>query len=275
MKKSSAFTLIELLVVIAIIAILAAILFPVFAKVREKARQTSCLSNEKQMGLAFMQYIQDNEEKFPAAWDSNRQPATNWGQMIFPYVKSLQVFVCPSNSVAATYSTMSFTDGNGPKIPASYTMNANLGFQNGPGQPNYGPYKSMAVINAPASKILVTESHFNDAHSNWPDWWTCSNASCTAANATSSQMYNALFAGHTGRTNVIYCDGHAKSMLPSNLVTPVSQFGQLDAFTGSYTPADGDCYCNPTDTCGPTAINCDKPTPSAIAIAGAIDKRYQ
>ena len=67
-RNRNAFTLIELLVVIAIIAILAAILFPVFAKAREKARQTSCASNLKQIGLAVMQYAQDNDENLAAAW---------------------------------------------------------------------------------------------------------------------------------------------------------------------------------------------------------------
>src|ERR1700735_1800324 len=96
------FTLIELLVVIAIIAILAAILFPVFAKAREKARQTSCLSNEKQLGLGLIQYSQDNDEFMVMAWDGNGgyQPSDNrvgnikykWMDAIFPYVKSTQVY---------------------------------------------------------------------------------------------------------------------------------------------------------------------------------------
>jgi len=92
MKKG--FTLIELLVVIAIIAILAAILFPVFAQAREKARAISCLSNMKQLGLAEMQYVQDNDEVF--------QSTDNWGQgwaeLLYPYVKSRQVYACPDDS---------------------------------------------------------------------------------------------------------------------------------------------------------------------------------
>jgi prepilin-type N-terminal cleavage/methylation domain-containing protein len=88
-KLKSGFTLIELLVVIAIIAILASILFPVFAKAREKARQITCASNEKQMGLAILQYNQDNDESEPAGSGNN---ATTWGGewpiQVYPYVKS-------------------------------------------------------------------------------------------------------------------------------------------------------------------------------------------
>ena len=79
--KTKGFTLIELLVVIAIIAILAAVLFPVFAKVREKARQTVCLSNEKQIGLGFMQYVEDYDEVFPMAYNDN----CGAGGTIWPY----------------------------------------------------------------------------------------------------------------------------------------------------------------------------------------------
>ena len=111
-EKRHGFTLIELLVVIAIIAILAAILFPVFARARENARRTSCLSNLKQMGLAMMQYTQDYDETYPYAWANlgTTPPGgpwnlgTNvwaWQQILHPYHKSLQVFTCPSG-VGAT-----------------------------------------------------------------------------------------------------------------------------------------------------------------------------
>src|SRR5437870_793269 len=107
------FTLIELLVVIAIIAILAAILFPVFAQARESARQASCLSNTKQLGLAVMQYIQDYDERFPtpmyplpasdpsyakrdSPWGIWYRYQYGWNHIIFPYVKNVQVFLCPS-----------------------------------------------------------------------------------------------------------------------------------------------------------------------------------
>jgi len=125
------FTLIELLVVIAIIAILAAILFPVFAKVREKARQASCVSNEKQIGLAIMQYVQDNDEKFGyvdnagsvasrAAVDYRR-----WQDAIFPYVKSTGVFRCPDSSNNFISSpTVGVTDFLDASAVGSYEVNA-------------------------------------------------------------------------------------------------------------------------------------------------------
>ncbi len=91
------FTLIELLVVIAIIAILAAILFPVFARAREKARQTSCLSNTKQLMLGFMMYAQDYDECLPGyIYASGSVPYLRWYDMIEPYVKNTQIFICPS-----------------------------------------------------------------------------------------------------------------------------------------------------------------------------------
>jgi len=99
----SAFTLIELLVVIAIIAILAAILFPVFAKAREKARQISCASNLKQLGLGFAQYTQDADEKYPCGTAPstdvrNYGQGTGWAGEIYPYIKSDGVYICPDDS---------------------------------------------------------------------------------------------------------------------------------------------------------------------------------
>src|SRR6201994_4278177 len=113
------FTLIELLVVIAIIAILAAILFPVFAKVREKARQTSCLSNEKQIGLAFTQYIQDNDETFPVQGGEDAgsiQPSLGmgWAGQVYPYIKSTGVFKCPDDGTGVQ------TNGAITSYPVSY-----------------------------------------------------------------------------------------------------------------------------------------------------------
>ena len=101
--RNYAFTLIELLVVIAIIAILAAILFPVFAQAREKARQTTCTSNLKQLGLAFTQYIQDYDERLPANDDGGCGTGSagdgfGWSGKIYPYVKSSGVYTCPDDT---------------------------------------------------------------------------------------------------------------------------------------------------------------------------------
>ncbi|MCE5241457.1 DUF1559 domain-containing protein [bacterium] len=138
------FTLIELLVVIAIIAILAAILFPVFAKAREKARQASCLNNCKQIGTAFLSYCQDYDEKFPLYWHSDLQtdasspgakfhtsngsasypPAyyRTWMDYVYPYIKNTQVFQCPSGRKReSAYNSPSY--GYNRQIHTSGTYN--------------------------------------------------------------------------------------------------------------------------------------------------------
>jgi len=99
-RNSRAFTLIELLVVIAIIAILAAILFPVFAQAREKARQTTCVSNVRQMGFAVLMYSQDYDECVPLAASATATGFLNWHHFLEPYVKNHQIWVCPSYNAA-------------------------------------------------------------------------------------------------------------------------------------------------------------------------------
>jgi prepilin-type N-terminal cleavage/methylation domain-containing protein/prepilin-type processing-associated H-X9-DG protein len=103
-RTRSGFTLIELLVVIAIIAILAAILFPVFARARERARMTSCLSNAKQIGLCLMNYAEDNDDALPLNTYENLPSSTRlWPHLFLPYAKSAEIFRCPSRKGTPAY----------------------------------------------------------------------------------------------------------------------------------------------------------------------------
>lgn len=150
----SGFTLIELLVVIAIIAILAAILFPVFAQAREKARATSCLSNEKQLGLAFMQYVQDNDETYPTNGGSQTGVSLGmgWAGQIYPYVKSTGAFLCPDDP------TTSHVEGAVTAYPVSYAASLVI-LRSDPTVFNWDahPGPKLAAEIAPAKTVLLSE----------------------------------------------------------------------------------------------------------------------
>ena len=210
MKSRFAFTLIELLVVIAIIAILAAILFPVFAKVREKARQTSCASNLKQLGLAITQYTQDYDECLPGrvmgSWPDETQ---SFRVLIYPYVKSTKVFACPSNSISGGLATDSQPNSTCPfgcntggpntigQFPAGYAVNGNVNTPDGTSPMPVGGGISIAAIPTPASLILIGETT-----QAWSDLST-------------KDLGTFLFAGHTGRSNYGFADGHVKALTPT------------------------------------------------------------
>ena len=173
--RRSAFTLIELLVVIAIIALLAAILFPVFAQAREKARQTSCLSNEKQIGLAILQYTQDYDETLvPASMPSPLFPGStftfaygvDWPVLVQPYCKSIAIFNCPDDAGAEGI----FKQNSPAGVSISYAINGaclDNGYPNGligvGGTIDSNPLpRALADVNQVSSTILVGEKHSDE-----------------------------------------------------------------------------------------------------------------
>jgi len=224
------FTLIELLVVIAIIALLAAILFPVFAKVREKARQATCESNERQIGLGLLQYVQDYDETEPESYYGSKTANSDitanykWMDAIYPYVKNQGVFTCPSDTDSPPYVYRSGQNYG------SYGLNGAYG---SPGDnqtpprsavspasgviPAYSYNVTTSQIVVPSDTVWVTDNDngtqggVNPGGSQgffWTTW--ANNPSITTVNG--KPHLNNIEARHTNFVNVLFCDGHVKAL---------------------------------------------------------------
>jgi prepilin-type N-terminal cleavage/methylation domain-containing protein/prepilin-type processing-associated H-X9-DG protein len=271
--KRNGFTLIELLVVIAIIAILAAILFPVFAKAREKARQTSCLSNEKQLGLGLLQYVEDYDESYPSG--SSYADGRGWAGQLYSYTKSVAVYTCPDDSLTPT--NVSYL---GPYWVCSYAYNINLVTKpttNGTSITN--GVTTLAALNAPSSTVALSEISGNVAKVDNNNGHQDADSAATfgayrfdgygpSGSVTGDTGYlgnpavvNTAYSlnpvgRHTNGSNFLMTDGHAKYLLGSRVSPGTSAENTTDAqaanspsYGGTATPtAAGTSCANPIFT---------------------------
>ncbi len=232
------FTLIEILVVVAIIAVLAAILFPAFARARENARRASCQSNLKQIGLGLLQYSQDYDEKLVRAWygsghgkfatGSDTADRYKWMDAAFPYIKSEQIFNCPSHSPSAWASPYKFRDGfswGSYFINSSYYEPGNYE-QSPAGEGNV----NLAAIENSATCLWIGDSESSGYHDFEFAWENVTDQPTVDANAAGFRVLDTLVERHPASTVALFCDGHVKSVRLNDLARK-NAAGAYPAFT--------------------------------------------
>ena len=203
--RKQGFTLIELLVVIAIIAILAAILFPVFARARENARKSSCMSNLKQISTGMMMYVQDYDERFMNGHYSVTQidGSAFWFERVLPYVKNAQVFTCPSAPQAVNFHSW----GNPPNFAGKVIK---YGVTGAAVARSATTTYALAEFTHPAETALVGDSYHQ--YPNGAAQYAAANEcngtpGCSCGTARPANEANAR---HMGGSNLGFCDGHVK-----------------------------------------------------------------
>jgi prepilin-type N-terminal cleavage/methylation domain-containing protein/prepilin-type processing-associated H-X9-DG protein len=259
-RHKRAFTLIELLVVISIIAILAAILFPVFARARENARRASCQSNLKQLGLGLMQYSQDYDEKLPVSNISNAQcgdtVGAGWGSRIFPYVKSTQIFVCPSDS--------GYVDSGYTRV--SYAYNSAIGSTNAA----RGISGAMAAMNSSALTVLNFEVSHAEMPAGWSEATIANDPNGSYSNVGTPAGYGRSFASTAGcNTGTLFATGTplgGVTVPTSNSLTTVPPDGRHLA-GANYLMADGHVKWFKSSAISP-GYKAANPTDAQDAVAG-------
>ena len=222
---SKAFTLIELLVVIAIIAILAAILFPVFARARENARRSSCQSNLKQIGLGVLQYVQDYDEKYPFGHNQGGGASggyLNWYSAVDPYLKSRQIFSCPSDSnTDHAGNTDYMAGGAGKGWHVSYAANYFVS------KSSDDPQLSLAAVASASTLVYAADAGVpptgpkgtvveGTAEKKFDGLRLLSDAGWPGLNGVTTNPGDNNFMGptirHLSTTNVLFADGHVKAL---------------------------------------------------------------
>lgn len=218
-RRRDAFTPIELLVVIAIIAILAAILFPVFARAREQARKASCQSNLKQIGLAVQMYTQDYDETYPLA--NMAYTGGAWYQILLPYIKNSQIFVCP------TAGEIKYSGGYGWNICGTHyagTGGTGIGDGFGWNPSNFntptGSYLKLSSIEEPAETIMIGDPNSDGYTANgyylYPNSYNRIPVLHGGQVGPFNESAEVAVTDHNGGGNYVYADGHVK-YLPANL----------------------------------------------------------